>query len=231
MIPIFDLDDTLFQERSYVESGFLAVAIDLYQGFGWPVGVTLKRLLSTLDNEGRGAVFNRLLEAHGIYSLNHVKRCIKVYRNHHPNIQLMPEADCLLNSLEVRPYLVTDGNKVVQKNKIKALGIESKFNRIYITHQYGIRHSKPSIYCFELIRKRERCEWSDMFYVGDNPEKDFVNLNTLGVHTIRVTTGEHAEVVAKSGYEANYTINSLNEISEVLTAIDRKNNNNFINMD
>jgi putative hydrolase of the HAD superfamily len=58
-----------------------------------------------------------------------------------------------------------------------------------------------------------------MFYVGDNPAKDFVNLNHLGVHTIRVTTGEHAAVVAKAGYDAKHTISSLNELKIILKEI------------
>jgi putative hydrolase of the HAD superfamily len=54
-----------------------------------------------------------------------------------------------------------------------------------------------------------------MYYVGDNPEKDFVNLNKVGVITIRVKTGEHSNKVAKDGYEARYIINALSELSEI----------------
>lgn len=221
MIPIFDLDDTLFPERHFVESGFRAVAVDLQKLFGWPVEVSIEHMLSTLDDEGRGAVFNRLLDARGVLNAKYIRHCVNSYRHHRPEIELAPGARQLLNSLSVRPYLVTDGHKIVQNNKVKALGIESIFNHIYITHRYGICHAKPSIYCFELIRKRERCEWSDMFYVADNPAKDFVNLNPLGVHTIRVATGEHAAVVAKEGFDAKYKINSLDELQIVLKEISR----------
>ena len=219
MIPIFDLDDTLYPERSFVESGFRAVAMDLQQLFGWPAEASLDHMLTTLSDEGRGAVFNRLLDAHSVLSAKHVRHCVNTYRHHQPKIQLAPAAHRLLDALTTRPYLVTDGQKVVQHNKIEALGIESRFNRIYITHRYGVRHAKPSIYCFELIRKREHCSWSDMFYVGDNPAKDFVNLNQLGVTTIRVTTGEHANVVAKAGFNAKHVISSLDELEILLKEI------------
>lgn len=219
MIPIFDLDDTLYAERSFVESGFRVVAIELEQIFGWNVETSLMYMMKTLSDVGRGAVFNSLLHSHGVLSPKLLKHCINTYRHHLPNIELAPEAGRVLDSFISRPYLVTDGHKVVQYNKVKALDIQSRFNRIYITHRYGIRYAKPSIHCFELIKKREKCTWSEMFYVGDNPGKDFVNLNPLGVHTIRVATGEHAAVVAKPGYDAKHKIASLDELEKLLKEI------------
>jgi putative hydrolase of the HAD superfamily len=62
----------------------------------------------------------------------------------------------------------------------------------------------------------ENCEWSDMTYIGDNPNKDFVNLTPLGVRTIRVLTGEHRDIKAKPGFEAAHVIASLNELPPLL---------------
>jgi putative hydrolase of the HAD superfamily len=219
MIPIFDLDDTLYPERTYVESGFFAVALMLEQRFGWPVKESYAHMLNTLAAEGRGKVFNRLLAAKDALSYSQVRACIHTYRHHKPIIQLNPIACNVLGNLNVRPYLVTDGHKVVQQKKVEALGLEAQFKKIYITHRYGIKNSKPSIHCFELIKKREKCEWSDMFYVADNPAKDFVNLNPLGVHTIRVATGDHSKAIAQPGFDAMYKINTLDHLENVLKEI------------
>lgn len=219
MIPIFDLDDTLYLERNFVESGFHAVAIKLNYIFGWPVDESLKFMINVLDNEGRGFIFNRLLESRGAMSAKNVTYCINAYRFHKPQIKLKLTVRKVIESFNRKPYLVTDGHKIVQQNKIKSLDIESLFKGIYITHRYGLCYAKPSIYCFDLIRKRENCEWSDMFYVGDNPLKDFVNLNSLGVHTIRVKTGEYADVIAKKRFDAKYKINSLNELRTLIKDI------------
>jgi putative hydrolase of the HAD superfamily len=116
----------------------------------------------------------------------------------------------------LQAYLVTDGHKTVQQNKIRALRIENCFKRIFITHRYGIRYAKPSIYCFKLIRRIERCNWSDMIYIGDDPAKDFVNLTPLGVRTIRVLTGGQRDVKAKPGFEAAYVISSFRELPALL---------------
>jgi putative hydrolase of the HAD superfamily len=216
MIPIFDLDDTLYPERSFVESGFLAVALDLEQNFGWPADKSFAQMVAILESAGRGAIFNQLLSLHGAMTASLVRHCVRVYRLHQPKIHLAPAAIRCLKKLGQLPYLVTDGHKIVQYNKVKALEIEEKFKKIYITHRYGIRHAKPSTYCFELIRRREECTWSEMYYVGDNPAKDFVNLNKLGVHTIRVRTGEYANVVAKEGFEAKYIIDTLDDLVTII---------------
>ena len=219
MIPIFDLDDTLYPERSFVESGFRSVAIELEDRYGWPQHKSMKKMLDTLANKGRGLVFDELLKSQGMLTSKNVKKCLNTYRTHQPNIHLNKGAELVIRSLNTRPYLVTDGHKLVQHNKIRALGITSLFAKIYITHRYGIKNAKPSIYCFELIRKQINCDWNDMFYVGDNPYKDFVNLNKLGVHTIRVRTGEYADLEAQNGFDAIHSIDSMEHLPKLLEKI------------
>lgn len=221
MIPIFDLDDTLYPEYSFVESGFWAVARALEKQYGWPSIHSMNHMRRTLKKAGRGEVFNRLLYSHDIFTKKAIQYCVDIYRHHQPDIHLNQTADQLLSGLENQAYLVTDGHKIVQQNKVSALHIEHRFKKIFITHRYGIRHAKPSIYCFDLIRRLENCAWGDMFYVGDNPSKDFVNLTPLGVHTIRVMTGEHANVIAKKGFEAKYSINSLDELPRLMKEISK----------
>ena len=169
-----------------------------------------------LQREGRGAVFNRLLASHGEQRRSAVLDCIKAYRHHRPTIALADSARQLLDRLAAPLYIVTDGHKLVQHNKVQALGIERLFAKVYITHRYGVRHAKPSTHCFERIRAREACAWSDLVYVGDNPAKDFVNLRPLGVRTVRVLTGEHRQVVAKPGHDAAQVIDTLDQLPACL---------------
>lgn len=216
MILVFDLDDTLYPERSYVASGFAAVAAHLEQRHGWPAAETRAWLSQALQRHGRGALFDRLLAAHGVHGRAAVHECVHVYRHHRPQIALAPEAQRLLQRLPRKPYLVTDGHKVVQDLKVQALDLRPRLAHAYITHRYGLHHAKPSTHCFELIRRREGCAWHDMAYIGDNPAKDFVNLTPLGVHTVRVRTGEHALTPARAGHEARHVIESLDELGAVL---------------
>jgi len=220
MILVFDLDDTLYSERLFVVSGFSAVAKMLADLYGWDKSATLSEMLCILADKGRGAVFNELLNKRQLQSGRLVRRCLQTYRQHKPNIALDPEAKAFLESKAGNSiYLVTDGNKIVQANKIRALGIEKYFKKVFITHRYGTHRAKPSVYCFDLIRKLERCSWNEMAYIGDNPVKDFVNLTPLGVLTIRVMTGEYSKVNVPPGYDAKFNIPSIGHLQSKLDEI------------
>lgn len=216
MILIFDLDDTLYKEIDYVKSGFLAVANELNRLYKWQVAESFNFMLNTLESKGRGAVFNDLLFNKGKLSKKNVKHCVKIYRQHNPKIFLNTDVQSVLNFFPGNKYVVTDGHKIVQGNKVKALAIASSFKHIYITHRYGIVNSKPSVFCFELIRKRENCEWSEMCYIGDNPNKDFVNLKPLGVHTIRIKTGIYDSIDIPKHLEADIVISNLSELKALI---------------
>lgn len=217
MIPILDLDDTLYPESAFVESGFCAVADMLEASFGWDKKTTLSSMLDILAESGRGVVFDELLRTKGALSKKLIHRCLQTYRRHPPRICVYPEARQFLEIFRGRPvYLVTDGNKYVQASKVRALGIEPYFKKVFITHRYGVRNAKPSVYCFELIRRQERCEWTNMMYIGDDPAKDFVNLNRLGVITVRVLTGKHCRVVAKPGYDAKIRVRDLGKVLPIM---------------
>jgi|SanBayMetagenome_1026888.scaffolds.fasta_scaffold03729_6 putative hydrolase of the HAD superfamily len=210
MIIIFDLDDTLYNERMYVEGGLRSVASFGAEQFGWDREVSFNFMIDILDREGRGSIFDKWLAINGRYSKTLVGECVRIYRHHSPQLQLCPEAVELLPLLSKYPlYLVTDGHKIVQKKKIQSLNLSPFFRYMFITHCYGIRHAKPSTYCFAKIREREKCQWHQMVYIGDNPAKDFVNLKPLGVHTVRVLTGVHRKTQAQPDYEAHQIIENL----------------------
>lgn len=217
MILIFDLDDTLYDERAYVDSGLKAVARYGQEHFNWDVVESYSYMQRVLEESGRGKIFDLWLASHGIKKRSLVMKCVKVYRHHTPILQLAPEVEALLIKLssDYPLYLVTDGHKVVQQKKVEALGVSRFFRKIMITHRYGICNAKPSTYCFNLIRKKENCEWGNMVYIGDNPAKDFVNLNVLGVMTIRVKTGVYRDCVAKEGYDAGIVIPKVTSLCDL----------------
>lgn len=216
MILIFDLDDTLYPELTYVESGFRAVATYLKRRYGWDAAGSHAELVEALEQHGRGRLFDLLLAARGVHSKKAIAACLQVYRQHRPRLSLYPAAEQLLRKLPQRPYIVTDGHKLVQMRKVEALRLEPRCTRVLITHQHGRHCAKPSTYCFELIRTREKVDWADLVYVGDNPAKDFVNLTPLGVRTVRVLTGQHRQVIAKKGYEAAFVIDDLTALPSVV---------------
>lgn len=219
MILIFDLDDTLYDESRFVDGGLKAVARHGEVHWGRDATQSLDTLRTLLARDGRGQVFDQWLQAHDAWSLGRVRDCVRAYRNHSPDIALFPTARRIIDRYRARGplYLVTDGNKNVQRSKVDALALWPDFKKVFITHRFGVAAAKPSTHCFERIKAEANCEWRDMVYVGDNPAKDFVNLTPLGVLTVRVLTGTYSETQALPGHDALVTIPDLDALPDVLT--------------
>ena len=94
---------------------------------------------------------------------------------------------------------------------------------MYISRNYGLLNEKPSLYCFNLIKNKIKCKWKDITYVGDNPNKDFVNLNKKKATTIRILTGNYKELKVSKNMDGKYKINDLKELFEL------NNRLNFMN--
>ena len=148
-----------------------------------------------------------------------LKNCLNTYRKHKPKIQICDDVFNFLETNKNKKYLITDGNKNVQQKKIQALSIEKYFQRMFITHRYGIKNAKPSIFCFNKIKDIENCEWNEMVYIGDNPNKDFVSMNKVGGKTIRIHKGVYSKMKANKSFDAQMHINSFDELDSALASL------------
>jgi len=217
MILVFDLDDTLYDERQFIFSGFSEVAKYLTVNYSIPYTKSFEFMTKELENKGRGKIFDELLKQNYIYNKLILKKIISVYRLHKPDIYLYKDAvDTIKRFKSVPKFIVTDGNKIVQKNKCIALGLYSYFNRIFITHQYGLNKAKPSIFCFEKISRLKKMPFKEMVYIGDNPNKDFISIKKNGCKTIRILRGRFKNLILDEENEAHVNIHSLNEIDNDL---------------
>ncbi len=214
MIIVFDLDEVLYDEKTYVISGFRDVSEFLEKDEAIPKKIIFEYLKRRLKN-GRERIFNDLLDNFGIYSQKNLEKCISVYRTHTPKIKLYSDAkDCLKRLKNYPLYIVTDGNKIVQKNKIKALNLENHIKKTILTSNYGLRNSKPSTFCFQKICDMEKTLPTNLVYIGDDPHKDFVGLKREGFKTIRLFKGRFKNERLSKEFEADYKIKSLKEINE-----------------
>lgn len=213
-VLVFDLDDTLYDELSYVYSGFQKVALFLSKTVHEDPNAIFQELKKLVLE--RPHVFDRLLHKRGLFTKKLLKECVRIYRSHDPKIILYPAAKKRLEILvkEYPLYLVTDGNLTVQRQKVQALGVNHFMKRVFCTHQYGVIHAKPSPYCFTKILSLEKVEPCDVVYIADNPRKDFVRLKALGFHTVRVLTGQHKDVYIDEAHEAEYQIKDLNHLTK-----------------
>ena len=89
MIYIFDLDDTLYDERQYVESGLAAVASFVEKTWNVDKRSGFQELVTLLDRNGRGRIFNDYLANYGIaVNKRNVRACVSAYRLHQPTLTL-----------------------------------------------------------------------------------------------------------------------------------------------
>jgi putative hydrolase of the HAD superfamily len=221
MIVAFDLDDTLYEEAQFVTSGLDAVAKAASEELGLEICEARIVLEHSLRTRPRGQAIDDLLRHFDCHTRTRARRLVDVYRRHIPSIRCPDVTWRVLDALASHPlYLVTDGHKLVQASKIRALGLESRFRHCLLTHRYGLRFEKPSPFAFERILERERCTPRDVVYVGDDPSRDFLGIRPLGFRTIRVRTGRHAHVQVPVYQDAECSVAGLEDVPAVIRSWD-----------
>lgn len=219
-VVVFDLDDTLYEEINFVKSCFYEVSKYFSTKYTLNYVGFYNLMIIKLEQNGRGKVFDEVLKDFNIYSKTNIKKALSIYRTHKPNISLPLETIDILEYLQSKNmplYIVTDGNKIVQNNKIEALNLRKYIKKDFITHRFGKKYSKPSPYCFEKIRKLEDVNPKDILYIGDNPNKDFVNIKELGFRTIRIKKGMFSNITKTQDFEAELNIENLLELRNIIS--------------
>lgn len=213
-IVIFDLDDTLYPESDFVRSGHHVIAQRVWQDLRVDIEPELRRRFA----EGqRGDLMTAALVSMGIEVPSNYVASILVpeYREHEPTIRPYLETIPVLTELRARDHrlaLLSDGWAGVQRRKLKALGLASFFEIAVMTDELGRDAWKPSRKGFEHILHSLDVDPHDCVYVSDNPLKDFVGPNRLGMLTIRVRRPgtEHAAGIGPDPeHEPQMTIGSL----------------------
>ena len=199
---LFDLDDTLYPEIDFVRSGFRAVARYLTSRYNLDEDSLYRQMLVLLQEEGRGKVFNRLLDSLDLCTEERVKLLVYLYRAHIPTIRLYEDVLPILEHLrsrQIRLGIVTDGMASVQRRKITALGLNELFDALICTDELGQEFWKPSPIPFKVALALLGMCPSESVYVGNDPAKDFGGPNEIGMVTIRVDRCYQGEVLQNSG--------------------------------
>lgn len=218
---IFDLDDTLYPEQSFVFSGYRAVAEAFRTQFGDP-DETVAELTRIFHSQDRRLAFNALFELRGQPADREaVQAMIDLYRSHPPTISLYDDAEAALTRLRTHFKLgiITDGAAVMQETKVAALSLRTRVDVVVLTDELGPGFGKPHLRAFELMAERLAIEPTSCVYVADNAAKDFVAPNALGWMTIRIvrTDGVYRDTAAPDGGAPRNVVHSLDQIDAMLT--------------
>lgn len=185
-VVVFDIDDTLYLERTYVRSGFDAVGRLLADELG--AEDAADRLWSGFESGVRGDAFNQLLAGYGLPAPDGlVDRMVACYRCHRPSISLLDDARDLLHRLGRRPTAaISDGPAASQRAKAEVLGLYQRLDHVVLTADLGPGRGKPDPAAFALVEDLVGRPGSSCWYLADNPTKDFDGPQSRGWHAVRV---------------------------------------------
>lgn len=216
---VFDLDDTLYPEATYARSGLRAAGAWAERELG--IGGLVETLLEIFESGRRGDIFDAaLLQAGKHGGPDVVARMVDVYRRHVPELALFEDAAWALTRYgSVAPLaMLTDGYADVQRAKVDALGVASRFRHIVYTDALGGREAwKPSPAGFADI-ERAVPQARAFTYIADNPTKDFVAPNARGWRTIQIVrpSGEYRAAAPAAGGVPQHKIAALTELPDIL---------------
>ena len=231
---IFDLDDTLYEERNYFSSGFAVVSEYLERRGVGPRGVTAELLNRFHHAEGRQEVFQKLA-ARLSFPDEWVPDLVQLFRLHRPDIALAADAREVLPRLRATTHLrlgcVTDGWLAVQRRKIEALVVEPLLDALVISDEFGRDfwkpHPKPILACCARLGVRP----SEAVFVGDNPERDMMGARRAGMACIRIRrpggyfTGTD---FAGTDARADFEVRQLTELESLLGGFQTSNPNTTV---
>lgn len=225
---LFDLDDTLYPEITFVKSGFKAVAAYLCQHCQYldcTEQYLLDKLLLYLQSYGRGKTFDYLLRDLDLSIDHYIPLLIYIYRTHVPDIKLYPNVVSILQNLKHKGFslgIITDGMASVQRRKIEALKLEKLLDLVICTDEIGRHYWKPSPIPYKIALDYLNTKPVEAVYVGNDITKDFAGANAINMHTIQV---KHADIMVQEDecinetFKAKHVIYELQEIFEILNRL------------
>ncbi len=214
---VLDLDDTLYLERDYVGSGFIALSQWVQDHLGLAgFGEIAWRLW---QNGQRKQTFDEALRTLGASPEEGlIEQMLSVYREHRPKIALQPDAASFLSTRRgFRTALVTDGPVASQRAKIAALDLPRfGIDPLICTDEWGRAFWKPHRRAFETIAQLHGAGDRRFIYVADNPAKDFLAPRALGWGAVQIDRpgAIHPRNPPSEEHRAHLHIQSFHDLDE-----------------
>ncbi|KPJ93755.1 MAG: hypothetical protein AMJ53_06640 [Gammaproteobacteria bacterium SG8_11] len=187
-LVLFDLDWTLYDADQFYLQAWEMVATSVHQQY--LPAITISELKTSLTNiwselgPTEPYLFNKWMSNYGIYNKEVVQLAFDtLHGNWIPHLQPYEGVTEVLLKIaqKVKIAVLTEGRAGTQMRKIKALGLHSLFDEIFITDKIGAAKitSEPMKYVARHYDYRS----SEILVVGDSYEKDITVPKLLGSHT------------------------------------------------
>ena len=211
---VFDLDDTLYAERDYVQSALAYVGAEVKRLYG--IGGFTSLLLSLSAQRHPDPI----AQAWSQWALpdTELSAMILAMRAHVPLISLSEGAKTVLGHLRQRSRsyaIITDGRSTTQRAKIAALACTDAV-LVSISEEVGLSKLDPA----RFAAVADAFPVGQFCYIGDNPAKDFYAPRQLGWKTIMLNhrgQGVHAQQFPSDpSYHPDHIVSDLAEILPLL---------------
>jgi putative hydrolase of the HAD superfamily len=206
-VIVLDLDDTLYREADYQNSGFREVTKYIKKNYKININYTfIKNCIYHKKN-----VLQELCTKYKLQK-SIFKSLLWIYRLHKPKIHLKNNVKIFISKIKkysLGVAILTDGRSITQRLKLHTLGISNL--PFYISEDY--HDKKPSLKRFKLIMKNMPAE--KYIYIADNPAIDFLAPNKLKWVTIGIRGKKnniHTQKIKKKNYNPILWVKKLSQL-------------------
>lgn len=184
---IFDLDDTIYDEKAYLFPCYQEIAMYLHEKLGSNQFVIYEFLEKTFLQQGRTSLFNHLVNEFSIPE-SEIDQFLEIMRTIRLKNRLEPfsavkDLLCQLSKSDKRLFVITNGNPQQQKNKVAQIKWYNLSNQI--TFVYANEHrKKPAASAFEATNIQAN-ELAQTVMIGDS-ETDFLFAENVGIDFLNI---------------------------------------------
>ncbi|WP_033916740.1 HAD family hydrolase [Campylobacter sputorum] len=187
---IFDLDNTLYDDRIYI--------YEMFKIFAKRYEISFEKMKEIFTDEMRLKsidIFGDILKRLNIYSKKAHDEMFEIYENLDCLLSLNDDSVEILEFLQnrgVKMAIVTNGVVGVQKNKIKVLNVKKYIKNIVYAREFGKEcekpHPKPFLKAVEMLNLNP----DEVIFIGDNPLTDIKGAKSAGILAYRLLNGHMA---------------------------------------
>jgi len=126
------------------------------------------------------------------------------------------DAEVALKYLKKKGYklgVITNGLKEIQNRRLKAIGLNKYFKVVVTTSEVG--YEKPNTAAFKLAMKKLKVQAKDSVMIGDNPPRDILPANKLGMTSVWLRRGKRYYYPATGKEIPKHEIKSLVELMQL----------------
>lgn len=127
-----------------------------------------------------------------------------------------PEAENCLRVLSKRYNIGVIANQNPgSKERLEKIGLLKYIDLVIASAEEGV--AKPDLRIFQIALERADCKPEEAVMVGDRIDNDIIPANKIGMKTVWIRQGFGGLVKPQAAAEKpDYTINSLNELFEII---------------